>query len=235
MNITKIEWCDRTLNPVVGCPHGCVYCYARLQAKRQKQKCQLCYDFVPHAHLDRLNQLNSKQKPLKIFIDSMWDWNARGVSEDWNREIIAKMGECQQHVFLILSKRPIKYSRFSFPSNVWLGTSISTNNDLYRIQDLNEANSYNKKFVSIEPLHGKIDFWFSKIDWIIVGAETGMRKEKIVPKTEWIKALLKNAKDEGIPIFLKNNIGWKPKIQHFPECLPLPPQLKSRGIRGATL
>ena len=34
MNKTNIEWCDSTWNPVVGCKHGCEYCYARRIAKR---------------------------------------------------------------------------------------------------------------------------------------------------------------------------------------------------------
>ena len=34
MNKTDIEWADMTWNPVVGCKHGCEYCYARRIAKR---------------------------------------------------------------------------------------------------------------------------------------------------------------------------------------------------------
>jgi len=34
MNKTKIEWTDYTWNPVTGCLHGCVYCYARSIARR---------------------------------------------------------------------------------------------------------------------------------------------------------------------------------------------------------
>jgi hypothetical protein len=34
MNKSKIEWCDRTWNPVTGCLHGCQYCYAERIAKR---------------------------------------------------------------------------------------------------------------------------------------------------------------------------------------------------------
>jgi len=34
MGQTKIEWCDYTWNPVVGCKHGCSYCYARRFAER---------------------------------------------------------------------------------------------------------------------------------------------------------------------------------------------------------
>lgn len=34
MNKTDIEWADMTWNPVVGCKHGCEYCYAQRYAKR---------------------------------------------------------------------------------------------------------------------------------------------------------------------------------------------------------
>ena len=37
MNLTKIEWCDYTINPVKGlCPMACSYCYARRMYKRFK-------------------------------------------------------------------------------------------------------------------------------------------------------------------------------------------------------
>ena len=34
MQKSNIEWCDMTWNPVVGCKHGCEYCYARRIAAR---------------------------------------------------------------------------------------------------------------------------------------------------------------------------------------------------------
>ena len=38
MNRTKIEWCSHTWNPVTGCLHNCVYCYARDIAWRFRHK-----------------------------------------------------------------------------------------------------------------------------------------------------------------------------------------------------
>jgi len=218
MNVTKIEWTDWTLNPVVGCNNGCPYCYAQKQAKRQKQRCGMCYDFEPHPHLERLNQLTPKQKPRKIFIDSMWDWNGEGVKEEWLQKIIEKMKECSQHTFQILSKRPKGYGRFEFPSNVWLGTSIATSEDCHRVHTLANLKNSNIKFVSIEPIHKHINFWFSKeiIDWIIIGAETGNRKGKIKPEGEWITAIVENARAEEIPLFLKGNLLWPETIQEYP-------------------
>jgi len=63
MNQTKIEWTDKTWNPAVGCSkrchdeHGKIWCYAYWQAKRQKHRCQQCYEFIPHLHPERLGQL----------------------------------------------------------------------------------------------------------------------------------------------------------------------------------
>jgi protein gp37 len=221
MNPTKIEWCDATLNPVVGCPHGCEYCYARKQAKRQKQRCQLCYEFVPHPHLERLDELNPNQKRKKIFVDSMWDWNARGVKKEWLHAIINKMEECSQHTFQILSKRPEGYSRFSYPPNVSLGTSIATNTDIPRVHELaNATGSANIKFISIEPIHEKLEFWFTRevTDWLVLGAETGNRKGKIRPEKEWITAIIKNAREERLPLFIKENVQWSKRIREFPIC-----------------
>ena len=218
MNLTKIDWCDYTLNPIVGCPHNCPYCYARRQAKRQKQRCSLCHQFIPHSHLERLNDLSPRQKPARIFMDSMYDWNGQGVKEEWLVKILDKMKECPQHTFQILSKRPNGYDRFDFPSNVWIGTSVATTADCLRVHDFGTLGNRNLKFVSIEPLHEHIDFWFSKkeIDWLIIGAETGQRKSKIIPKSEWVTSILENGRSEGIPVFLKGNLHWPETIREFP-------------------
>ncbi len=221
MNTTKIEWCDYTLNPIVGCNNGCNFCYARKQAKRQKQRCSLCHQFTPHPHLDRLNHVTPRQKPARLFMDSMGDWNSTGVEDEWLQRIIEKMKECSQHTFQILSKIPKGYDRFEFPPNVWLGTSIATTADCHRVQTLTNLQSPNIKFVSIEPIHEKIDFWFSKdqIDWLIIGAETGNRKGKIKPQGEWITSVIQNARAEGIPLFLKGNLHWPEEIQEYPNTV----------------
>jgi protein gp37 len=148
----------------------------------------------------------------------MWDWNGEGVEEEWLITIVKKMKECCQHTFQILSKRPKGYERFEFPPNVWLGTSIATTADCHRVHTLANLKNSNTKFVSIEPIHEKIDFCFSKelIGWLIVGAETGNRRGKIKPESEWITTIIENARAEGIPLFLKGNLNWPEEIQEYP-------------------
>ena len=75
-------------------------------------------------------------------------------------------------------------------------------------------------FVSIEPILEKInplDLIF--IDWVIVGAETGKRKGKIIPKKDWIESIVKFCQDNDIPIYLKNSLRniYPVEIKEFPE------------------
>lgn len=97
------------------------------------------------------------------------------------------------------------------------------------------------KFISIEPMTcdicevederegGKLLEHFllprgykSFFEWIIVGAETGKRKDKVVPEREWIEKLLELCKKADIPLFMKSSLAdvWgEPLIQEFPEAL----------------
>lgn len=127
------------------------------------------------------------------------------------------MEDCPQHVFQILSKRPKGFSRFKFPKNVRLDTSIATNADAHRIDDLLDSGLNSLKFVSIEPIHGNIDHDLLGLDWIIIGAETGNTKDKIIPEKIRIKNLTAYGKSHGILIFVKDNANWHVVIREFPK------------------
>ena len=75
-------------------------------------------------------------------------------------------------------------------------------------------------FVSAEPLLKPISVILG--DWVIVGAETGRRKDKITPKREWIENIVSDCKKYDIPIFKKSSLAdiWgEPLIQEFPKQL----------------
>lgn len=97
------------------------------------------------------------------------------------------------------------------------------------------------KFISIEPLscdvcevederegeklleHFLLPVGYkSYFEWIIVGAETGRRKDKVIPKREWIEKLVDLCRKADIPLFMKSSLAdiWgEPLIQEFPEEL----------------
>ena len=95
------------------------------------------------------------------------------------------------------------------------------------------------KFISIEPLlcdicevederdGGKLlsNFLlkdYNYFEWIIVGAETGCRRGKVIPKREWLEKLVDLCKRTNVPLFMKDslaNVWGEPLIQEFPKEL----------------
>ena len=61
--------------------------------------------------------------------------------------------------------------------------------------------------------------------WIIIGAETGHRKEKVVPEFNWIKRIVTEADCNAIPVFMKDSlipiVGEKNMRRDFPRRLQI--------------
>lgn len=54
---------------------------------------------------------------------------------------------------------------------------------------------------------------------MIIGAETGHRKNRVVPKREWIEDIVNECQKFGIPVFMKYSLAdiWgEPLVQEFP-------------------
>ena len=246
MNKTKIEWCNQTWNPVTGCLHNCPYCYARKIAQRFGRKDILktpfnmkypVYDddrntisypfgFTPVFHRYRLlDEPQKHKKPQNIFVCSMADLFGEWVPDDWIREVFAACEKAPQHRYLFLTKNPKKYIELAkkgmFPRQHWYGYTATTDSDLWKFHHADECPCINL-FISIEPIQDEFVLPLSThcpADWIIVGAETGNRKGKIVPKREWIERIVRSCRASGVPIFLKNSLAdiWQePLIQEYP-------------------
>ena len=189
MNKTDIEWCDFTWNPVVGCSGGCFYCYA----KRINDRFGMIKDFSkPEFFEKRLEEPLKKKKPSTIFVGSMCDMmDDNVIAENWLQRVLEVCQKTPQHKYMWLSKLPKNYKLFNFPSNCWLGCTVNSSIDEYRIKQLIESNAINHKFVSAEPLLGFFSVpAFMGIDLVIVGAMTGPRPT--VPEESWIRSINHN-------------------------------------------
>lgn len=59
-------------------------------------------------------------------------------------------------------------------------------------------------------------------DWVIIGAETGHRKDKVIPERDWIRTVAFDCYDESILVFMKSSLAdiWKGTLtQEFPKEL----------------
>ncbi len=213
MNRTNIEWTDYTVNPIKGlCKGGCIYCYARKMYKRFKWNPKVRLDFSV------LPKINKLKKPSRIFICSTHDIMGAWIPDSWIMGIVFCAYVYPQHTFQFLTKNPKRYADFNFPKNCWLGTT-ATQEYQENVHTLFLDKSENIKFISFEPLTARIaPYYYSRFiigdfAWFIVGGLT----PQPVHKKEWVEDIIKVARTNNIPIFLKDNLHWPEKIQEFPK------------------
>ena len=192
MHRTLIDWSDYSWNPVWGCLRGCPYCYAAALAHR------LGKSFEPHWMQANFASAMPK-KPSRIFVNSMSDilyWRV-----EWWEPVLRRIRENPQHTFLFLTKSPGVYAAHEFPANALRGVTATT-----RTTALG-ALFHRPDFLSIEPILERIDpaeLCGHGLRWVILGAETGNRRERVVPPSEWIAPWL----ELPMPLYMKKNLPW---------------------------
>lgn len=179
------------------------------------------YEFDPTFHRYRLGDYRNK-KGRNIFVCSMADLFGEWIPDSWIEEVFAACEAAPQHNYLFLTKNPARYAelvaRGLLPKkdNMWYGFSCT------RPGYTGWFNKGFHTFVSIEPLLEPLKNVPLMVDWVIVGAETGRRKDKVVPSREWIEDIVKQCAVFHIPLFMKSSLSeiWgEPLIREFPEQL----------------
>ncbi|MGL5433768.1 MAG: DUF5131 family protein [Lachnospiraceae bacterium] len=246
MNLSKIEWCDHTWNPLTGCNHGCEYCYARRMAGRfsldvrmnkasedqyriedgvyilddifvsnHGQSVVYPFGFEPTYHRYRLSMLDKLKVGNRIFVGAMTDIFGRWVKDEWLTEIFSVCQSHPQHVYMFLTKNPERYWELEdkgvlpVADNNWYGYSYTRSGN----SSWGSKFSNKHSFVSVEPLLEDLSTGLFSIncmcpaaEWVIIGAETGRRKDKVVPEKEWIDKILLHCDKFQIPVFMKDSL-----------------------------
>jgi protein gp37 len=208
--LSSIEWTDATWNPVTGCTKispGCKHCYAERMAKRLESMGQPRYrnGFQLTLQPDVVDQPLKWKKPRLVFVNSMSDLFHDEVPLSYLERVFQVMAEARWHVFQVLTKRSERLAqianRLVWPSNVWMGVSVESEDYTYRIDDLSGVPAA-VKFLSVEPLLGPIQrLSLRNIDWVIVGGESGPHARPIDPN--WVRSIRNDCVTEGVPFFFK--------------------------------
>ena len=243
MSYTLIPWADKTWNPVVGCTKvnlGCSGCYAERMAARLKAMGRPEYQDVvdDKGHWtgkikllpERLNQPLHWLKPKRIFVDSMSDLFHTCVPFAYIAQILKVMVLANQHTFIILTKRVDLMLEFTkwmagaddisiaeWPLNVWLGISISTQEDADKMIPILLQIPAAIRFISVEPMLQRISLggfdgktyrpWLDTqayapmLSWVICGGESGPNARPMHPA--WVRLLRDQCQQARVPFFFK--------------------------------
>ena len=213
---------------VLNAPMRCtdLYSYMRMAGISRGKVQPYPFDFSPTFHRYKLDEPQKWKKPRNIFVCSMADLFGDWVPDEWIDAVISSTQSALQHRYLFLTKNPKRYDdwleRFEEGrakgieevANCWFGASASTNKELDR------ANESRAQWLSIEPIRERIatdENQFMEVnpyigyeqkrwEWVVIGAETGNSKHKIVPKREWVEEIVKVCKEYGTPVFMKESL-----------------------------
>ena len=173
------------------------------------------YGYSPTVYLHRLYEPEKVKKPCGIFVCDAADLFGYWVPSIWIDHVIDVIRTCPQHIFFLLTKNPSRYKEFGMlPDNCWCGTTVTTKDDLWRIDELRDVKCGNR-FISFEPLLGEIrNPDLQNIDWAIIGAMTGSSKAGTVPASGWVSHLDWWAGQNCVPVFEKDNLSFVMGCMH---------------------
>lgn len=244
---SKIEWTEKTWNPVAGCTPispGCLNCYAAMMATRLAAMGQKKYDgtaewrngravFTGHINLDETALVIPKKikKPTVWFVNSMSDLFHEGVPQSFRRRIFEVMNECPRHQFQVLTKRPEVALNvaddLTWTPNIWMGTTVENSTVIERAAVLSRIPAA-IRFLSVEPMLGPIpDLSLDGIHWVIIGCESGPKKRPF--ENEWAEDVIEQCRERGVAVFVKqvivgNKVSKKPhgwperlRMRNYPE------------------
>ena len=190
------------------------------------------FGFDPTMRWDRLTQPSKDKHGKNIFVCSMSDLFGDWIPNEWLLAVINACLDAPQHQYIFLTKYPQNYLKVDellrhyykqdYPNippmdNFWFGSTLTGVND-------KDYPIYSKKyniFLNIEPLLAEINLpKHHRLQWVIIGAETGNRKGKIIPKREWVEEVVEWAKKDNLPVFMKDSlipvIGEENMLREYP-------------------
>ena len=197
------------LNSPVRCTD--LYSYMRMAGISAGKVQPYPFDFFPTFHRYKLGEPQRWKKPRNIFVCSMADLFGDWVPDEWIEQVFEACEAAPQHKYMFLTKNGKRYLELArkgiMPDadNFWYGCSVTRPDAPFFFS--NKC----KTFASIEPILEPFD-WVPGLkhiglpDWIIVGAETGNRKNKVRPEKDWLGGIVNGCAEHNIPLFMKESL-----------------------------
>lgn len=224
MSTTTIEWATHTFNPWSGCAKisaGCAHCYAAALPPRMRRGAawgleaerQPATDAYWRQPLGWARAAAREGVRPRVFCASTADvFEDRSDLDPLRIRLWALIAETPQLDWLLLTKRPARMALWArehgWPKNAWAGASVEDQAAAdARLPHLLEVPAQ-VRFVSCEPLLGYVSLRGAKLDWVIVGGESGPQARPMRPSWAW--SLRDQAAAGGAAFFFKQWGEWAP-------------------------
>ena len=229
---TKIEWCDHTFNPWIGCQRvspGCDHCYAERIAMRMgvgwgplagRRPASEAVWQMPYRWARKAQETATRPK---VFCASMADVFDNKADHEWRMRLWQVIRDTPELDWLILTKRPENMADM-LPmdwrrgwEHVWLGISAEDQERYDHRWPILRDTPAAVRFISYEPALGPLEIMgtASKLDWLICGSESGPGYRYM--DEIWEGSIREQCRILGVAYFCKQLAGKKP----FPPGFPL--------------
>lgn len=218
----------------IGAPYVLDFPWQQRNKNGTIQNAPYPFGFDPTFHRYKLDEPQKWKKPRNIFVCSMADLFGEWVPDAWIREVFEACEAAPQHRYIFLTKNPSRYMKMynaryiqrwnerhpekphrqteeyksvlALPAhdNWWFGSTLDSMKSRRAMLGCSDHT-----FVSIEPLTERMKVGlgsFGDDEWIIIGAETGNRKGKVIPQREWVEEIVEAANITGASVFMKESL-----------------------------
>ena len=178
------------------------------------------------------------KKPRVISVQWLGDLFHEQIPPELVDDIRRIIYLAKQHIFLVLTKRPaqmawfmsLHYGQFdaghiNSPNNLWLGVSISTQQEANEKIPILLQTPAAHRFVNIEPMLEEINFGYitnpaigptqnvlgdkyavyqnneNIINWVLLGCESGPGRRPM--KLEWARSIAQQCRAAGVNLWIK--------------------------------
>lgn len=199
---SRIEWCQHTFNPFIGCTKvspGCDHCYAETWAKRsglvvwggERRRTSDANWRLP---LKWNAQAEREGRRFRVFCASLADVFDKDVPAEWRDDLWRLIESTPNLDWLLLTKRVgnvvhqvwPRWMQAGWPANVWIGATVCNQAEADRdIPKLLQVPA-RVRFLSIEPMLGPINvgLYLSRTNMHGLRMMPGFRDS--LPGVDWV-------------------------------------------------
>ena len=245
---SKISWTTHTFNPWIGCKKispACRHCYAEEWAKRfrlvswggARRRTAAAYWRQPHKWNAKASSRGTRPR---VFCASLADVFDNEVPQVWREDLFDLIRQTPNLDWLLLTKR-IGNARAMLPCdwgvgyrNVWLGSTVATQQELLRDVPKLLAIPAVIHFLSCEPLLQQLDLGAllagtRGLHWVICGGESGRQARPLALR--WAERLRAQCKEREIAFYMKQ--GSEANWPHFQSFERFPASVQAREFPRA--